>query len=215
MVIILCKSIIGFPSKIIPHGCKTIETLSEEDAKRNLNIDSRIPIVGYCGFITQAKGIENLINAMSLVKNAALLIGGGWHAGPDTQYIVGLKSLSMKLLPERVHWLGFVEDDMLSTVYSAMRVVVYPSRYSTESGALLMALGHGKAVIASDLRPFREKGKALDLFKNIDDLAIKIRKYMESNDERKILENNARKYCIKNSWSNVADMHIKLYSSLL
>ncbi|GAH01249.1 unnamed protein product, partial [marine sediment metagenome] len=144
---------------------------------RLVGIDERVPMVGYCGFISAYKGLEMLIDAVSKIPKSALLIGGGWHTDPGTPYIASINERSQKLLSTRCKWLGFVPDDELPMVYGAMDVVVYPSIIATESGALLMALSHGKAVIASRLAPFVEKEKlgALMTFKGVNSLAKKIR----------------------------------------
>jgi len=154
-----CKGRFRLNSEIIPHGCKPSETMPRKEAMKFLGLDERIPIVGYCGFISAYKGLDTLIDAVSKIPQSALLIGGGWHAGLGTQYISSINAQSQKLLPHRCKWLGFVPDNELPRAYGAMDVVVYPSIYSTESGALLMALSHGKAVVANRLPPFREKEK--------------------------------------------------------
>jgi len=144
---------------IIPHGClEPIKCPPEDECKRALGIDPRAPLVGYLGFIGPQKGLETLIEAMTHVRGAALLIGGGWHVEEETTYIANLKQMTLHLMPGRYRWLGYVPDEQLATVYGAMRILCYPSVYISESGALLMALSHGKAVIARDLPPVREAG---------------------------------------------------------
>jgi glycosyltransferase involved in cell wall biosynthesis len=146
-----------------------------------------------------------------------VLVGGGWFAGPGTAYIENLKQKSLAALPGRCQWLGYVADEKLPTVYAAMDAVCYPSRFSTESGALLMALSHGKAVIASDLPPMREKAKlgALITFKNVDDLRRKIKRLLKDDDLRHKLEEGARKYSYENRWEVIAEKHINLYEEVI
>jgi len=205
----------SFPSVIIPHGTLPTKCPPPEQCKKALGFDPRMPIVGYLGFISEYKGLEVLIEAMAKVPKTALLIGGGWHTEIETTYINKLRQKSFDLLPNRVQWLGFVPDEKMSTAYGAMDMVVYPSRYSTESGALLTAISHGKAVIASNLAPFREKADILWTFKDADDLTKKIRKLLRNAEVRKNLEENAKRYAQENSWANVAKKHIELYESIL
>ncbi|GAH39792.1 unnamed protein product [marine sediment metagenome] len=174
--------------------------------------------MGYVGFISPYKGLDRVIEAMTKIPDAGLLIGGGWHtAGAETRYIEDLKRDSLETLPGRCQWLGYVPDERLSTVYGAMRIVVYPSRMITESGALLMALSHGKAVIASDLRAVREKRKlgALMTFKSVADLRRKIKRLLKDGEARRELEEGAREYAEKNSWSSVAERHLGLYEEVI
>ncbi len=212
-----CKKRFRFKSEIIPHGCKPSETMPREEAMKRLGVDPRVPLVGYCGFISATKGLETLIEAMAKIPNAALLMGGGWHAGPGTQYISSLNQMTQKLLPHRCKWLDFVPDEDLPMVYGAANLIVYPSIFTTESGALLMALSHGKAVIASRIAPFKEKEKlgALTTFSGVNSLVKKIRKILSDEEYRTSLEAGARAYVEANSWSNVAEQHIELYEEIL
>ena len=212
-----CKKGFRFKSEVIPHGCKPSKTMPREEAMRRLEIDERIPLVGYCGFLSEYKGLETLIEAMSKIPEAALMIGGGWHAGPGTQYIAKINELSQNLLPHRCKWLGFVPDDELARAYGAAHLIVYPSSYSTESGALLMALSHGKAVIASRIAPFREKEKlgALTTFRGVNSLVKKIRKVLRNDEYRASLEAGARNYAFENRWEVIAEKHISLYQEVV
>jgi len=212
-----CKKRFRFKSEVIHHGCKPSETMHRDEAMKSVGIDERVPMVGYCGFISSYKGLETLIEAISKIPKSALLIGGGWHAGPDTQYIASLNQMTQTLLPHRCQWLGFVPDDELARAYGAMDVVVYPSIYATESGALLMALSHGKATIATRIAPFREKEKlgALTTFKGVNSLVKKIRRVLKDEEYRASLEEGAKAYAEANSWENVAAQHRELYEELL
>jgi len=202
---------------VIPHGCSPRETPPREECKRALGIDHKIPIVGYLGFISPVKGVELLIEAMIRVPNAALLIGGGWFTKQETDYIAKLKEWSLKVLYGRCQWLGYVPEERLSTVYGAMDLLVYPSRYATESGALLTGLSHGKATIASAVPPFKEKERVgvLITFKHVKDLTNKIKRLLKDTDFRLELERKAKKYAEENSWDNIAKKHLELYNSIL
>jgi len=209
----------GHPQKtvIIEHGCSPTMCPPANECKKALGIDPRVPLVGYVGFISTYKGLETLIEAMKEVKNAALLIGGGWHTGSDTQYIAELKQHSLKELPGRCQWLGYVPDEKLATVYGSLSCLVYPSYWATESGALLMALSHGCPTIASPLPPFKEKEKlgALITFKDLKDLRRKIKRLLKDDELRARLAEGARRYAYQNRWEIVAKKHIRLYKDIL
>jgi glycosyltransferase involved in cell wall biosynthesis len=203
---------------IIPHGClNLVECPPAEECKKALGIDPRVPIVGYQGFISPPKGVETLVEAMTKVPNAALLVGGGWFVGEETDYIMRLKQWSLQVLKGRCMWLGYVPDERLPTVYGSMSCLVYPSRWASESGALLAALSHGKAVLASNLPPFKEKEKAgaLMTFKSVADLAKKIKRLLKDEALRKSLEEGARKFAENNSWNRVAQLHKNLYETVI
>ena len=202
---------------IIAHGCDPKECPPTEECKRSLGIDPRIPVVGYVGFISPAKGLETLIEAMVKVPNAALLIGGGWFVGEETDYIMRLKQWSLQVLPGRCMWLGYVPDERLATVYGACDIIVYPSIYASESGALLMALSHGRPTIASNIPPFKEKERqgALITFRDVNDLTWKIKRLLADKDVRMKYAEGARRYAESVRWyPNIAQAHVSLYRSL-
>ena len=209
----------GNPQKVvvIPHGCEPTQTPPMDECKRALGIDPRIPIVGYQGFISPTKGVEQLVQAMVDVREAALLVGGGWFVGEETQHLMSLKQWSLEVLRGRCKWLGYVPDEQLATAYGAMNVFVYPSLYATESGALLTALSHGRATLASAVPPFKEKEKigALMTFKGVEDLKRKIKRLLKDEALRHRLEEGARAYAEKNSWQCVASKHLSLYQHIL
>ena len=213
-----CARQFRFPAVIIPHGVSVVTCPPMEECKKAWGIDPQMKIIGYCGFIASNKGIEMLLEAVTKVENAGLLIAGGWHtSGSDIQYINDLKQASFSILPNRCQWIGYVPDDKLSIAYGAMDMVAYPSLQATESGALLNAVGHGKAVLASNLPPFREKEEvdALMTFTNVEDMATKIKQILEDAELRQKLEEGAKKYAKENSWANVATRHLQLYEEVL
>lgn len=212
-----CANRFQFPNTLIPHGTTPAQTVERSAAKRSMNINADIPIVGYLGYISNYKGLETLIAAMVKVPKAGLLICGGWHVDVQNDYITKLKEWSKKLLGSRVMWAGFIPDESLATAYGAMDVLVYPSRFATESGALLHGIAYGKAVIASNVEPFREKEEegALVTFKHTDDLAEKIQFLLDEPSAREKLEERARQYAEKTSWAAVAKQHVALFRELL
>lgn len=216
-----CFNRFGYPEKtaVIPHGALQLKSPPppREECKKSLGILPNTPIVGYMGFISAYKGLEMLIEAMIGVPDAGLLIGGGWHVERETEYIFGLKDWTLKALPSRCRWLGYISEEDMSRVYGAMDVVAYPSRFATESGALIMALSHGKAIVASNVAPFREKEKAgaLTTFTDIESLRRKIKRLLKDEASRKRLEEGARKYAEETAWSKIATKHMELYDKVL
>jgi len=212
-----CSRRLGFENVIIPHGCSPREPLSMYEAKASYGLRERWPIVGYLGFISTAKGLEVLVEAMTGIPEAALHVGGGWHVEGETGYIQQLKEWSLEQLPDRVQWLGYVEDRDMPRAYGAMDIIVYPSRFATESGALLTALSYGKAVVASRIGPFKSKEKegVLVTFKGVNSLRRRIRKLIRDGEARRELEEGARAYAEANAWDKVAEQHIELYERAL
>jgi len=214
-----CADKLGYTEKtvVIPHGASVCENTEMVKAKKSWGIDSRIPIVGYCGFISEYKGLEILIEAVREIPSVALLIAGGYHTQNDTPYISMLKRRTLEVLRNRCHWTGYVADERLPDAYGAMDMLCYPSHFATESGALLMALSHGKAMIASSIPPFLEKEKlgALTTFKDVADLTRKIKRLLKDEELRKRLEEGGRNYVKSVDWQKIAEKHIALYRQVL
>jgi len=212
-----CRARFGYPALIIPHGAQPTECPPRDECRKVLGIPLDAPVVGYCGFISNYKGLEFLLEAMTKVPKTGLVLAGGWHAGPDTEYMARLRNQSVSLLPGRVWWPGWIPDEKLPQLYGALDLVIYPSRYSTESGALITALSHGKAVLASRIGPFIEKERkgALLTFRDRRDLPNKIKRLLKHPELRQQLEEGARSYAEETSWSRVAQAHVGLYRWIL
>ena len=214
-----CASKFGFPSVIIPHGATPTRPMDRGRARRMLKIPHDGGMVGYCGFLSPTKGLEDLIEAVSKVKGVGLMVGGGWHVvGTEAdEYRVQLEQAALKLLKKRHGFLDYVPDEDLGMLYGAVDLVVYPARNMSESGALIMALSHGKACIARDLDPVKEREElgVLATFSDVKELARKIRYLLKHGEERERLEQAAKRYTEETSWRNVAGRHIELYRELV
>lgn len=202
--------------EIIHHGAQLVSGVSRSEAKKKWNIDPLMPIVGYVGFLTEYKGLETLVEAMLEVKKAGLLICGGYHLEYQTTYITRLMDGAKRILGKRVQFTGYVPDEKMATAYGAIDVLVYPSRWATESGALITALSYGKAVIASGLKPFKEKEEegALITFNDTKDLAAKIKMLLADEKQTRKLEEGAKEWAYRNSWHEIAKQHVRLYHKL-
>ena len=206
-----CKRVFLDKSTIIHHGCLSVDPMPVEKAKKIMGIPTKLPIIGYVGFISQHKGIDDIILAVEPIEEAGVVIGGGWHQGTDTDYMNMLKELGNQRLGGRIQWTGFVEENRLSTVYGCMDIVVVASRFATESGALLTAMAHGKPIIARNLPPFKEKN--LLTFDNAVDLSARISEVLDNNLLEK-MGAESMAYARDNSWEIIAAQHKKLYKSL-
>ena len=206
-----CQRKYSGESTIIPHGCKNVETMPIEQAKKIMGIPGNLPIVGYVGFITPHKGIDDIILAMEPIEKAGVVIGGGWHQGPDTEYMQSLKELGNQRLQNRIQWTGFVEENRLSSVYGCMDLLVVASRFATESGALLTAMAYGKPIIARDLPPFKEKG--LNVFENVPQLSAMIDEALNDPEMLAKMGMCSTLWARTNSWDKIALKHIKLYET--
>jgi len=195
------------PSVIIPHGITPRKCITSTRAKAQMDIEG--PTVGCFGFISPYKGIEDLLYAAMQLPEITFIIAGGYHIQQDSGYITNLKRIAAK----NVVWTGFIEDEDLPNVMGAMDVCVYPSTFISESGALLTLIGFGKAVIARSLPA--NKDKPIWAFSSREHLVELIETIMENEDALRKAEQSAEQYAKKNTWSIIAEKHIKEYTTLL
>jgi glycosyltransferase involved in cell wall biosynthesis len=124
----------------IPNGAKLMNKTKAQE--------TTIPIVLYSGRLEPYKGVDDLINAMTLVlkkiPNAVLKI-----AGDGSQADV-LKDLVNKLgLAKSVQFLGHLNSAELSQVYTSFSVLVMPSTWPETFGKVgIEAMSTGRPVIA-------------------------------------------------------------------
>jgi glycosyltransferase involved in cell wall biosynthesis len=212
-----CHSKLEFPSTIIPHGCAIQTPADAVESKKKYGIPPEAPIIGYLGYISPYKGIDVLVEAVKRIPNIALMIAGGSHTAQDTEYMTQLKEKTLHDLQGRCVWTGYVPEQNLKYAYGAMDILVYPSRYTTESGALLTAMGYGRVILASNLPPFKEKEKlgALATYDNASQLEEAIKTLIHNKKQRTSIQEHAYAYCQENSWENIATKHIELYKGVL
>jgi len=211
-----CKERYAHDSTVIPHGVHQAEPVPREEAKKALGLEG--PVVGTFGFVAPYKGYEFAIRQIGMeFPGVTLLAIGGWHFDLETTYIARMKDLANSLAPGQVRWTGWSEKERLPTYFGAVDCFLYPNRYATESGALLTMLGYGKCVLANSLASVREKASegALETYSNEGEFVLKLEKLLGSPNLRGEFEEGAKKYSEKNSWSNVAKRHIKLFEELL
>jgi len=211
-----CQERYAHESTVIPHGVHQAEPVPQDEAKRALGLEG--PVVGMFGFVAPYKGYEFAIRQIGMeFPGVTLLAVGGWHFDLETTYIARMKDLANSLAPGQVRWTGWAEKEMLPTYFGAVDVGIYPNIFATESGALLTMLGYGKCVLANSLAPVREKeGEgALMTYKNEGEFVMKLEELLGKPELREKYEEGAKKYSEKNSWSNIAKMHIKLFEELL
>lgn len=112
----------------------------------------------FFGRITLNKGVQTLIEAMSLVEprlrsKAELQVAGALQVAPRTwQAMLDRANLGSDLKVRA----EFIPEDDLDRLLATSDVVVFPHLDVDASGALMKAVAYDVAVIASDIPPFLE-----------------------------------------------------------
>lgn len=179
---------------IIPHG-NYLEHVKEapslEDARKILGIPFDSQVALFFGQIKKVKGLDILLHAWKdVVKNnsKALLVVAGRLWKEDFKYYLDITEQCC--LENSVKFdIRYIPDDEALLYYSAADVIVLPYRKIYQSGVLLMALSHAKAVVVSNLPGMTEVIKDCEngfVFRDGDtfDLSVTITRILSNADLR-------------------------------
>jgi glycosyltransferase involved in cell wall biosynthesis len=207
-------------AKVIPPGVDTERfnpTVKGDVIRKKYDLgDSKV--VMFVGRLTFHKGVNHLIDAAGIYKDAKYLIVG---SGPMEERLRRQATASPNA--KNIIFAGKAPDDKLPEYYAACDVLVLPSVSRLEAFGLVMleALSSGKPVITSDMPGMREVvvdhvdglwAEPLDSH----DLAEKIRAILEDSDMRKRFGANGRmKVEERFTWSRVTKLTEEAYTKLL
>lgn len=129
------------------NGVLAPERVDREGSRNQLIVPLNNFVVGFVGRLTHDKGVLELLEAWKVFaqdkEDVILLVAGARE--PDS--FEGDLGRAVKTV-EKVKWLGHVENP--STVYSAMDVLVLPSKREGLPAVVMEASAHAKPVIASN-----------------------------------------------------------------
>jgi glycosyltransferase involved in cell wall biosynthesis len=199
---------------VIPNG---INLKSLDCVGPSLNLKS--PSILFAGRLVKAKNVENLINAVMVLKKDVPKIHL-YIAGNGPQLCKLKEHVSELNLQDNVTFLGYIHGDVKDQYYRSIDICVVPSTFESFSLVALEAMAYGKPVIASNVGglPYLvDEGTTGYLFdpNNYQDIAQKINQIIH-NKERMIKFGNAgRKKAENYEWSNVATDTIDAYRKIL
>jgi glycosyltransferase involved in cell wall biosynthesis len=211
---------------LIPHGVPPVSEpdrlFPKEEAKRSLGLAGR-KVLSILGFINSKKGYEAALAALlRLAEDTVLLIAGGrmTDGRVDVEYEKRLRAdISAMSLDARVKVTGYLDADGIRRAMAATDIVLAPYSPSAASGALALAIGYGKAIVASDIpvhAEICERAPCLRLFRSGDakDLAEKIAAVSEDGSERRRLSEAALRYAAEYSYIKTASKTMEIYKAL-
>ena len=121
--------------------------------RANIGIPSEAPVIGTVGRLTVQKGQKYVLDAVAMLRQKfpqiVLLIVGDGPMRDELQNRI--KALG---IDKNAILLGIRRD--IPQLLSAMDIFVLPSLWEGLGTALIEAMAAGKAVIATDIAPFRE-----------------------------------------------------------
>lgn len=200
---------------VIPHGnyIHWYENKTDRSAaRRSLHYDDDDIVFALIGVIRFYKGIPALLASFqNLLDNRAKLLIAGRPF--DNNIETELRALCLK--DNRVNvYLEYIPDNMMQMYMNAVDAIVLPYSDITTSGALLLAMSFGKAIIAPEL-PFMiemvdEQGAILYNSNNYGLLKALETAIMRRADLQRMGHHNYTKACMI-SWKEIGTMTVEVY----
>lgn len=210
---------------VIPHGLMFHEAAAAAGADRaRWELPPEDNIFLFQGFLKPYKGLDWLLSAWRRARErglaaATLVIAG---AG-DAAVIADVRAqISGDGLGDAVRLLDrYLTAEEVNSLYRAADVAVYPYREITSSGAVMTGIGHGKAILATDLPLFREllgepPEAALAQLDDADSLAAQLLALAASPQRRAQLAAASRARAQQvNSWRDIATATMSVYAAIV
>lgn len=134
--------------------------LTRETARTSLNLDFKNKVILFFGGLNPYKGVENLIDAFTLMVkedgNIRLIIAGQPR---DNEYF---KLIKNKILQNDINrfcftFFDFIPNDDVERFFIAADCCVLPYRFIFQSGVHALSFAFGLPVIATDVGSFKEE----------------------------------------------------------
>lgn len=174
------------------------------------------------GFVNPDKGYEVALAALPLLPAPVkLLIAGGARVEREQPYLEALRAgIREKGLENRVTITGYLEEREIAAAMALSDLVLVPHTSANGSYSVMIALSHGKPVLASDLacfRELREASGAVELFDSEDETALAERAgfLLASAGTRRRMADAALAYAGQRSWDAVAERTLTVYRRAL
>lgn len=215
------QDIWGINASVIPNGIdvERFENLSKADVRRKLGLKREEKIIIFVGTLKSVKGVEYLIEAMSIVnKNNAetklILIGDGEEKE-------NLKKLVQELnLEHCVFFLGRKSNEKIPEHMAASDIFVLPSLSEGFPNVFLEAMASGLPIVATkvggvpEIIKDGENGFLVEP-KNPQQLAEKILFLLENENLKERISQNNREKVKEYSWEEVVKKLESVYNRFI
>ncbi|MBI3921151.1 MAG: glycosyltransferase family 4 protein [Armatimonadetes bacterium] len=208
---------------VIPYGVddhfQPVREASEIQAMCD-GLGIRQPYLLFVGVLQPRKNLTRLLQAYQRVRTSKpqipdLVIAGkrGWM---EKEIFETVETLA---LSGSVQFVDYVPDEMLPTLYSAAKLLIYPSLYEGFGLPVVEAMACGTPVVTSNLSSLPEvAGGAAVLVdpRNVDSIAEGIRQVLEASGESlERMRASGVQQAAGFSWLNTARLTAEVYRSVL
>ena len=113
-----------------------------------LNENANLPVLLFFGFVKPYKGLELLLQALTMFAGARLIVAG--QVSSSCKYLRG--QVNTLGLSHRVFWLDrYIPENEVPDIFALADVIALPYRSGTQSGVASLALAFNVPVVATDV----------------------------------------------------------------
>jgi D-inositol-3-phosphate glycosyltransferase len=219
---------------VIPPGVDTrhFYPIPKDEAKEVVGVPEDSHTILFVGRIEPLKGIDKLIQAISIIQNNGelrccphnlVIIGGEPNAKPEDMNaeMSRLQDMVEDLGIENfVIFLGKQDQQLLPYYYSASEIVVMPSHYESFGMVALEAMACGTPVVASQVGGLAflvrdgETGFVVP-GNDVQMLAKRLVELIKDKDLRNKLGNKSAEYAQLYAWEIISEKMIEVYNQVL
>lgn len=175
------------------------------------------PFILAVGKLSPRKNLEVVIKALKKIQSSIphhlVTVGGdGWDFQNVNSLVTSLG------LANRVHFLGYVSDEMLNALYKRATLFIYPSLFEGFGLPVLEAMASGCPVITSDRSSLPEvAGEAAILVDpcNVEQVASAVEAICKDPSLADVLVQKGMERAKQFSWKNCAEQTLKVYQTLV
>lgn len=194
--------------------------------RRERGLPPRVPLLVFFGFLNQSKGVEDLLQAVRLLRaqgrSTALVLMGDLVGSSDPTNVRVAEGIRRRIgelgLDEQVFFTGYLDPRSISQHFAAATLAVLPYRdgISLRRGTLMAALAHGVPTLSTlpqTSEPALRQGHNIAFAPAADPVALarEIARLLDDRDLRRRLARGARELAEEFAWERLARLHLEAY----
>jgi glycosyltransferase involved in cell wall biosynthesis len=227
--VLLRQGISGDKVLVIPHGTRVLYRTNVSEAKQALGFKPDAPTVLAFGYFERSKNLILLIKAFRKVKTkvpeAKLWLSG--YVRGNSSVALRYRDRCLKLIKESglegdvIVASKLIPEEQVPKVLTAADIAcfVYNEDTHSSSGALHLAMGLGKPIVASRIPKFHELSEVSDEIlvnpTSVRELHQLLIRMLIDEPFRQYIKQRIQAYALRTSWSCVAQQHKATYDRLL
>ena len=208
---------------VVPHGIlmpdAPMRNLTKSEARSLLKIPKDKKVLLFFGIIREYKGLDVLMDAFAKVveevPEALLVIAGKpWQDWMYYQNFIDSHNLADFIKTD----LAFIPEDDIEKYYQTADIVVLPYRhFDAQSGAGMLALPFGRAMVVTDtggLSGLVRDSRAIVKPGDADEMSKILVTILKDESLQKKMERDSLLIASGFAWGSIAKKTVKLYKSL-